>query len=65
MRPPKGSGAVLTWGGLRGGLSTAPAWAMPAGHQPQTLVALTCCAVAFSILVHGLSFGRLAKRRIN
>ena len=65
MRLPKGSGAVLTWGGLRGGISIALALAIPAGHQPQTLVALTYCVVAFSILVQGLTFGRLAKRWIS
>ncbi|HEX7690458.1 MAG TPA: sodium:proton antiporter [Burkholderiaceae bacterium] len=62
MRLPRGSAAILTWGGLRGGISIALALAIPASHHPQTLVALTYCVVAFSVLVQGLSFGRLAKR---
>ena len=65
MRLPKGAGAVLTWGGLRGGISIALALAVPSGHQAQTMVALTYCVVAFSILVQGLTFGTLAKRWIS
>jgi len=64
MRLPRGSASILTWGGLRGGISIALALAVPAGHQQQTLVALTYCVVAFSILVQGLTFGRLVKRWI-
>ena len=64
MRLPRGSATILTWGGLRGGISIALALAVPAGHQQQTLVALTYCVVAFSILVQGLTFGRLVKRWI-
>jgi CPA1 family monovalent cation:H+ antiporter len=64
MRLPRGSAGVLTWGGLRGGISIALALAVPTGHQQQTLVALTYCVVAFSILVQGLTFGRLVKRWI-
>jgi CPA1 family monovalent cation:H+ antiporter len=62
MRLPKGSAGVLTWGGLRGGISIALALAIPPGHQPETLLALTYCVVAFSILVQGLTFGRVVKR---
>jgi CPA1 family monovalent cation:H+ antiporter len=65
MRLPRGSAGILTWGGLRGGISIALALAIPAGHQQQTLVALTYCVVAFSILVQGLTFGRLVKRWID
>jgi len=64
MRLPRGSATILTWGGLRGWISIALALAVPAGHQQQTLVALTYCVVAFSILVQGLTFGRLVKRWI-
>jgi CPA1 family monovalent cation:H+ antiporter len=62
MRLPNGSAGILTWGGLRGGISIALALAIPPGHNSQTLVALTYCVVAFSILVQGLTFGRLVKR---
>jgi CPA1 family monovalent cation:H+ antiporter len=62
MRLPEGSAGILTWGGLRGGISIALALAIPNGHQPQTLLALTYCVVAFSILVQGLTFGKVVKR---
>jgi CPA1 family monovalent cation:H+ antiporter len=61
MRLPEGSAGILTWGGLRGGISIALVLAVPPGHQPQTLLALTYCVVAFSILVQGLTFGKVVK----
>jgi CPA1 family monovalent cation:H+ antiporter len=62
MRLPRGSAGILTWGGLRGGISIALALAIPRGHQPEALLALTYCVVAFSILVQGLTFGKVVKR---
>jgi CPA1 family monovalent cation:H+ antiporter len=62
MRLPKGSGSILTWGGLRGGISIALALGIPSGHHPQVLVALTYCVVVFSILVQGLTFGTVVRR---
>lgn len=61
---PVGAGGLLTWGGLRGGLSLALALALPAGPWRETLIALTYAVVAFSILVQGLSFGRLVRARL-
>ncbi len=52
---PRGAGKVLTWGGLRGGISVALALSLPAGPARDTVIALTYCVVAFSILVQGLS----------
>ena len=63
-RLPAGAGGLLTWGGLRGGLSIALALALPAGPWRETLIALTYAVVAFSILVQGLSFGRLVRARL-
>jgi len=63
-RLPAGAGGLLTWGGLRGGLSLALALALPAGPWRDTLVALTYAVVAFSILVQGLTFGRLVRARL-
>ncbi len=61
FRLPAGAAAVLTWGGLRGGISIALALAIPPGPWRETLIALTYCVVAFAILVQGLTFGRLVR----
>ena len=61
---PVGAGAVLTWGGLRGGISVALALSLPPGPERETLLALTYCVVVFSILVQGLTIGRVVKRVI-
>jgi Na+:H+ antiporter len=53
---------IITWGGLRGGFSIALALALPAGEVRSTLVAITYIVVVFSILVQGLTIGRLIKR---
>ncbi|MFT5110713.1 MAG: CPA1 family monovalent cation:H+ antiporter [Parasphingorhabdus sp.] len=50
---------VLTWGGLRGGISVALALSLPPGPEREILVGITFVVVAFSILVSGLSLGSL------
>ena len=64
FRLPAGAAVVLTWGGLRGGISIALALAIPPGPWRETLVALTYGVVAFSILVQGLTFGRLVRATV-
>ncbi len=59
---PVGAGRVLTWGGLRGGISVALVLSLPARPERETLLALTYCVVVFSILVQGLSIGKLVGR---
>jgi CPA1 family monovalent cation:H+ antiporter len=64
FRLPSGAAGVLTWGGLRGGISIALALSIPAGPWRETLIALTYWVVAFSILVQGLTFGRLVRATV-
>ncbi len=52
---------MLTWGGLRGGISVALALSMPAGSERPVILAVTYVVVVFSILVQGLTVGRLAR----
>ncbi len=58
---PIGSWKVLTWGGLRGGISFALVLQLPDGAQKELLMAMTYAIVIFSILVQGLTIGRVAK----
>lgn len=53
---------ILTWGGLRGGISVALALSLPPGTQRDTLLTVTYVIVVFSILVQGLTIGPLVKR---
>ncbi|MEO6851519.1 MAG: sodium:proton antiporter [Mucilaginibacter sp.] len=54
--------AVLTWGGLRGGLSVAMALSLGSGMHRDEFVLITYMIVVFSIIVQGLTIGRLAKK---
>ncbi len=57
-----GALALLTWGGLRGGISIALALALPAGTERDLLLMSTYTVVAFSILVQGTTMPWLLKR---
>ena len=58
---PAGAWKVLTWGGLRGGISVALALSMPPGPARATVLALTYCVVVFSVFVQGLTISRVVR----
>jgi len=57
-----GLGAVLTWAGVRGGLSLAMALSMPPSRQRDLIVAATYVVVVFSVIVQSLTLERLIIR---
>jgi CPA1 family monovalent cation:H+ antiporter len=50
---------ILTWGGLRGGISVALALSLPLGPTRDAVVTITYAVVVFSILVQGLTINRV------
>jgi CPA1 family monovalent cation:H+ antiporter len=54
--------AVLSWGGLRGGLSIALALSVPASYGEGWIVTSTYVLVVFSILIQGSTMGLFLKR---
>lgn len=50
---------ILTWGGLRGGISVALALSLPSGPERDAVVTITYVVVVFSILVQGLTVSRV------
>lgn len=53
--------AILTWGGLRGGISVALALSLSEEMSRDILVFVTYLVVLFSIIVQGLSLGKVVK----
>jgi Na+:H+ antiporter len=63
IRPPvrnmRGLVPILTWSGLRGGISVAMVLSLPAIGGKELLLACTYAVVVFSVFVQGLSMRRL------
>lgn len=53
---------IMTWGGLRGGISVALALSLPAGSQRDLLLTMTYIVVIFSILVQGVTIKSVVRK---
>jgi CPA1 family monovalent cation:H+ antiporter len=53
---------ILTWGGLRGGISIALALSINPEYNKDIWVTVTYIIVCFSILVQGMTIGKFAKK---
>lgn len=58
----KGSLIVLVWGGIRGGVSIALVLSMPNSEWKDLLLEITYIVVLFSIVIQGLTVGKVARR---
>jgi CPA1 family monovalent cation:H+ antiporter len=53
---------IMTWGGLKGGISVALALSLPASEWSPLILTATYMIVVFSIIVQGLTVAPLAKK---
>jgi CPA1 family monovalent cation:H+ antiporter len=53
---------ILTWGGLRGGISVALALSLPASNYRDLILTCSFFIVVFSVIVQGLTLNRLIER---
>jgi CPA1 family monovalent cation:H+ antiporter len=53
---------VMTWGGLRGGISIALALSLPPFEGRDLIIGVTYIVVVFSLLVQATTLGALIKR---
>jgi len=55
--------SIMTWGGLRGGISVALALSIPIVPERTTIISITYIIVIFSIAIQGMTLGKLVKRQ--
>jgi CPA1 family monovalent cation:H+ antiporter len=58
----RGAIRLLTWGGLRGGISIAMALSLPPGPHHSIILGMTYLTVVFSVLVQGTTFTYVVKK---
>ena len=59
---PPGISRLLTWGGVKGGISVALALSLPDNAWKGEILTITFIVVVFSVLVQGLTVERVARR---
>ncbi|HTY21187.1 MAG TPA: sodium:proton antiporter [Geobacteraceae bacterium] len=55
----RGAIRIITWAGLRGGLSVAMALSLPSGPYRENILVMTYIIVVFSIVIQGLTLGKI------
>lgn len=55
---------IMTWGGLRGGISVALALSLPASCNRELILTMSYVVVVFSILGQGLTIGPLIRKKV-
>ncbi|MBG6236047.1 CPA1 family monovalent cation:H+ antiporter [Pedobacter sp. CAN_A7] len=55
---------ILTWGGLRGGISVALALSLPPSPYRELILTASFCIVVFSIIVQGLTLNKVVNKLV-
>ena len=61
----KGAVPVLTWGGVRGGISVALALSLPNNEYKPLILTATYAVVVFSIIVQGLTIKKVVESQVD